>query len=93
MDLKTLSVRRATNASRPADSQALTNFPTRARSECESGGGCGSGVVDDGRCGSKFARARLRALVTDGTVEPSMSATSLAWYPRTSRKYQFVRDA
>src|SRR4029450_7820067 len=34
----------------------------------------------------RAARARLRALVTDSTVESSMSATSLARKPRTSRR-------
>ena len=82
----TSSVRRATSASRSADSQARTNWATTAYSERESAeGGPSSSVVGDHRC-SKLTRARLRALLTDSTVEASMSATSLAWNPRTSRK-------
>ena len=40
--------------------------------------------VDSRRC--RPARARLRRLLTESIVESSMSATSFAWNPRTSRK-------
>src|SRR5260370_18899941 len=82
--MKTSSVRRATSASRSADSYALTNFATIASSEGEAGGGSRSAVGGRRRC--RLARARLRALLTDSTVESSMSATSFAWNPSTSRK-------
>lgn len=86
IDMKTSSVRRATSASRSADSHARTNFATIASSEGESeaGGGSRSSVV--GRRWCMLARARLRALLTDSMLASSMSATSAAWNPRTSRR-------
>jgi hypothetical protein len=47
--VKTSSVRRATNASRSADSHALTNLATIASSECEPGAGRGSRWTVGGR--------------------------------------------
>ncbi len=80
------SVRMATNASRSADSHALTKFATIASSDGEPQAGGGSSPAADGPRRCRLARARLRALLTDSTVASSMSATSLAWNPRTSRK-------
>src|SRR5258707_8840484 len=62
IEMKTSSVRRATTASRSADSYALTNFATIASSEGESGAGGGSRSADDGLRRCRPARARLRAL-------------------------------
>src|SRR5215218_6699785 len=86
IEMKTSSVSRATSASTSADSHARTNLATTASSagESETGGGSRSAAGGHRRC--RRARARLRALLTDSTVESSMPATSLAWNPRTSRK-------
>ena len=81
IDMKTSLVRRATSASRSADSHALTNFPTIAFSEGESGAGEGSRSATSGQRRSRPERARLSALLTEPMVEPSMSATSLAGKP------------
>src|SRR6266498_1844113 len=86
IETKTSSVRRATSASTSADSHALTNLATIASSEGESGAGAGSRSAAGGCRRWRLARARLRALVTDSTVESSMPATSSAWKPRTSRR-------
>ena len=51
---------------------------------CQPAAGGSGGSLRRPRC--RLARARLRALLTDPTVESSMSATSLAGNPRTSRK-------
>src|SRR5213076_3084712 len=58
--MKTSSVRRATSASRSADSHASTNFSTIASSagELDAGGGSRSPVVEKRFC--RVARARLR---------------------------------
>ena len=84
--MKTSSVSRATSAPRSADSYARTNFATIASSAGEPAAGGGSRPAAGGCRRSRLARARLRALLTDSTVESSMPATSLAWKPRTSRK-------
>src|SRR5260370_172151 len=62
IEMKTSSVRRATNASRSADSHALTNLATIASSEgaSEAGGGSRSAFGALRRC--KLARARIGAL-------------------------------
>jgi hypothetical protein len=66
-------------------------FATSACSAGEWGAGGGSRSPIGGRRRCRLARARLRALLTDSTVESSMSATSLAWYPSTSRKMSTAR--
>src|SRR5580704_3797469 len=61
IEMKTSSVRRATSASRSADSYALTNFATIAFSagESDGGGGLRSAVAGLRHC--RLVRARLRA--------------------------------
>ena len=86
IDMETSSVSRVTSAPISADSYARTNFATIASSAGEPEAGAGSRPVAGGCWRCRVARARLRALVTDSTVESSMPATSLAWNPRTSRK-------
>src|SRR5262245_32676044 len=86
IEMKTSSVKRATSASRSADSYALTNFATIASSDGESDGGGGLRSMVGGRARSRLARARLSKLVTDSTDQSNTPATSLAWNPRTSSK-------
>jgi hypothetical protein len=86
IDMKTSSVSRATSASTSADSYARTNLATIASSAGEPGAGEGSRPSSAGRERCRLARARFSALVTDSTVTSSMSATSLARNPRTSRR-------
>src|SRR5262249_46289002 len=74
----------ATSTSTSADSHARGNFATVAPSAGGPAEGGGWSAWGWRRC--RLARARLSALLTDSTVEPSMPATSLAWKPRTSRK-------
>jgi hypothetical protein len=85
METLTSAVSKATSASTSPDCHARTNFSTSACSACEPGAGGGSRSLIGGRRRCRVARARFRALWTDSTVDSSMSATSLAWYPRTSR--------
>ena len=70
---------------------ALTNFATRACSAGEPGPGGDASPPRGGRRRCNVARARLRALLTDSTDESSMSATSFAWYPSTSRRMSTAR--
>src|SRR5690242_9204142 len=86
IETKTSSVRRAISPPISAASHALTNLATTASSAGEPGAGGGPPAGDGSRRRRRPARARLRALVTDSTVEPSRSATSLALKPRTSRR-------
>ena len=72
IEMKTSSVSRATSASRSADSYARTNFATIASSAGEPGAGGGSRPAAGGSRRCRLARARLRALLTDSTVESSM---------------------
>src|SRR5260370_16167920 len=74
IEMKTSSVRSATSASRSADSHACTSFAAVASSGRESGAGGGSRSAVGGLRRCRLARARLRALLTDSTVESGMSA-------------------
>src|SRR5512141_3267406 len=78
IEMKTSSVRRATTASTSADSHARTNLAAIASSEGEPGAGGDGRAPVGGRRSSRLARALLRVLFTESTVEPSISPTSLA---------------
>src|SRR5437773_7364090 len=69
MDTLTSAVSRATSASTSADSHALTNFARSVRSAREFGAGGDSRSPVGGRRRRRPARARLRALLTDSTLE------------------------
>src|SRR5262249_56465088 len=79
IEMKTSSVKRATSASRSADSYARTNFAMIASSEGELAAGGGPAVLRRRRL--RPARARLGARFTDLTGEARTSATPLAPEP------------
>src|ERR1700722_5234780 len=86
MEMKTSSVSNATRDSRSEDSYAATNLSTISSREDELASDAGRNSRDDRKVCSRVARARLRALFTESVVESSISETSLARNPSTSRK-------
>ena len=84
------SVSSATTRSMSALSNASTNRPTSSRSRAERGTGARS-ASRPGRRASSVALARCRALFTDVSLLSSMSATSAARKPITSRSTSAAR--
>ena len=72
-------------------SKARVNRSTSSRSAAEPGAGGCSRSPDPGSWRCSVARARLRALVTDSSVESRTCATSRAWNPSTSRRISTAR--